>query len=520
VTHPPRDDGDALSRARIEQRFRTNSGLIIAARIVTACLSLVMVPIVVSRLGMTGYGTWEALLALATLSSLFQLTISGTLVWQVSEAYGRGDSSEIRRVARLGAGACLVMFVVLWPLAWLLREPAVEFLRVPPELRHTASQMFPVLAGLILLGGLSETLEAIVSGCQRTGLVNVVVAAAQALNYTVVIIIAILGGGLWSLVAGQAAGFSGRLAGAWLAARSSFGRVSLIPLVPHRGDVSMLGYSASLTVSSVASALRDQTDKIVLSAMASTTWVGYYGLAARLAGLVLEVLRPLYSPLLTAAGALKAMGDWDGVRDLYRRGMFIVSILTGLLVVVLAGLVDHLVVFWIGEPIPDVRLLLWLLIAGSGTAAILTGPGTAISRGSGQAGIEATYLAVNLVLNIALTITLVLLIGPVGTAVATGLTWALSSILFLFVLHRKMDLPADASRRAAGTALIAAATAGLLYWASSMAGLPEARQEAIGTLVLWGTAGTLLYFALLASFRLVSFRRVYGGLRALLGGAG
>jgi O-antigen/teichoic acid export membrane protein len=412
------------------------------------------------------------------------------------------------------------MFVVLWPVAWLFREPAVEFLRIPPELRDTAVQMFPVLAGLILLGGLSETLEAIVSGCQRTGLVNVVVAAAQILNYTTVIVIAILGGGLWSLVAGHAAGFAGRLAGAWLAARSSFGTVSLVPLLPHRGDVSMLGYSTSVTVSSIASALRDQTDKIVLSSMASTTWVGYYGLAARLAGLVLEVLRPLYSPLLTAAGVLKAMGDWDGVRDLYRRGMFIVSVLTGTVVVVVAGLVDHLVVFWIGAPIPEVRLLFWLLVTGSATAAILTGSGTAISRGCGLARIEATYLAVNLVLNIALTIALVLLIGPVGTAVATGLTWALSSVLFLFVLHRRMDLPAEASRRAAGTALIAAATAGVLYWVSSVAGLPVARKEAVGALVMWGTAGTLLFFALLASFRLVSFRRVFGGLRTLLGGAG
>ena len=179
MNQPRRDGGDKLSRALIEQRFRTNSGLIIAARIVTACLSLVTIPVLVFRLGVAGYGTWEAVLALASLSAVFQAAISGTLVWRVSEAYGRGDVAEIRRLARLGAGACLALFVLLWPLAWFLREPVVQFLGVPTEARQLASQMFPIVAALVLLGGLSGTPEAVVSGCQRTGLVNVAGAVAR-----------------------------------------------------------------------------------------------------------------------------------------------------------------------------------------------------------------------------------------------------------------------------------------------------------------------------------------------------
>ena len=67
------------------------------------------------------------------------------------------------------------------------------------------------------------------SGWQRTGLVNVVGAGAQIVNYSVVIAATLLGAGLWSLLAGQAAGFASRLTGAWLATRLSFG-----PSVLHR----------------------------------------------------------------------------------------------------------------------------------------------------------------------------------------------------------------------------------------------------------------------------------------------
>lgn len=507
---------DGLSRARIEQRFLANSGLIIAARVVTACLSLATVPVLVSRFGVAGYGTWEALFALGSLTSIFQGAISGTLVWRISEAYGRDDRVEIGRLVRVGAGASWALFLLLWPLAWTLRGPVVHFLGVAPDLRQPAAGMFPAVAAIILLGALSETLEAVVSGCQRTGLVNVVGAVAQILNYSVVIVMTLLGGGLWSLVAGQAIGFTGRFAGAWVATRSVYGAVSLVPLLPRRSDLSLARYSGLLTVSSVAAALRDQTDKIILASLASPVWVGYYGMATRLASLVMEILRPLYSPLLTAAGALKAMGDWDGVRRLYDRSMAIVSVLTGTLVVVVAGLVDYLVVLWIGYPLPQVRLLLWLLIAGSATAAMLTGPGTAICRGCGQAGIETTYLAFNLVLNLVLTVSLVLLIGPVGTAVATGSTWALSSILFLLVLHKRLDLPVEASRRAVAATLLALVSAAALYWTSGLLGLPQGRREAFTSLAVLGTASAVFYLGLVVLFRLVSIRQAYGGVRALL----
>jgi O-antigen/teichoic acid export membrane protein len=330
----------------------------------------------------------------------------------------------------------------------------------------------------------------------------------------------VLGWGLWSLVAGQTVGFVSRLAGAWVATRVSFGAVSLVPLIPSRSDLSMARYSGLVTVGSVAAGLRDQTDKVILASLASPAWVGYYGIAARLSGLVMEIISFFYLPILTAVGALNAMGDWDGVRRLYSRLMATVSSVTGLVVVVVAGLADRLVVLWIGHPIPQVTILLWLLVTGSASAAMLTGPGTAICRGCGRVGIETTYLAFNLVLNLVMTVSLVLLIGPIGTAVATGSTWALSSILFLFVLHKNLDLPAEASRRAGGTALLAAAVAVALYWMSSIIGLPQGRYDAFVSIALLGAAGSLVYLGLVASFGLVSVSDAYGGLRSLLRSAG
>jgi O-antigen/teichoic acid export membrane protein len=119
------------------------------------------------------------------------------------------------------------------------------------------------------------------------------------------------------------------------------------------------------------------------------------------------------------------------------------------------------------------------------------------------------------VLNLVLTISLVMLIGPTGTAIATGSTWAVSSILFLFVLHARVDLPREASRRAAITALLAAMVAAIVYWASGLIGVPSGRSDAFWYCVVLGTGGGAGYFGLLLAFRMLSIRDAMGGLRAL-----
>jgi len=506
---------DGQSRRYIERRLVQNSGLIVAARIVTASLSLAAIPVVVARLGVSGYGAWESLVALASLASIFQAAISATLVWRVSAAFGAKDVGEILRTARVGATATLVLAAILWPGAWALRHVLVRFLQVPPEFQTTAAAAFPILAGIFLLSGLCDTLEAVVSGSQRSGLVNVVGAIGVAGNYTVVIVALTCGAGLWGLVAGQGVGFLVRLAGASAAARYAHGPVSLVPALPRRSDLAAARYSGLMLLGIVAQGLRDQTDKIVLAALASALWVGYYGIATRLASLVLEVSRFFYVPMLTAAGALNGAGDWLGVRQLYSRMMAVVSSLTGLVLVVTAGLAAHLVVLWMGKPIPEVLPLLWILITGSASAVMLTGPGTALCRGIGRVGIETTYLAFKLVSNLGLTIGLVLLIGARGTVVATGATWAVSSVLFVVVLHRQLDLPVRATWRAAGTALVAAAVTIAACGISQWFALPMTRREAILPLALLASASAAAYGAALFGLRLVSISTVRGGLRRL-----
>ena len=80
----------------------------------------------------------------------------------------------------------------------------------------------------------------------------------------------------------------------------------------------------------------EQTDKVILASLASPEWVATTDRGTAV-GFGDGDHQFCYLPMLTAVAALNAIGDWDGIRRLYRRLMETVSIVTGLIVVVVAG---------------------------------------------------------------------------------------------------------------------------------------------------------------------------------------
>lgn len=490
--------------ARIGQQLVWNSGLAAGARILSAATSLAAVPVVVDKLGLAGFGTWEALLAIASLAGMFQSAVSGALLWRQSEAYGRGDLEGAARWVRFGMTATALLFLVLVPSAWLARKVIVSALNVPMQYAPTAIWLLPSLVAVIVLGAIADTLESVVSGFQSAGMVSLTTAAALMVNYALVIAGVLAGLGLASCLLGAACGVIVRACAAHYLARRSIGRFSLVPGPPPRTSRATLRYSGLLLVGYVSAALKDPTDKIILASLASPSWTGYYGIASRLAGLALEFTRFFYFPLLAAVAAMNARGSWDAVRRMYDAMMTVVPAVSGCVVVVVAGLYDRLLVLWIGRNVPEVATLLLLLLTGNAFGVMLTGPGTSLSRGIGKVWIETMYILVNLALNLVLTAVLVVLVGPVGTVIASGAAWTASSVVFALVLHRVLDLPGAATRRAALALACVPVAAAVTRFASSAFPASVSRPDALQALLGLGALSVAVYVVLLGLTGVVS----------------
>lgn len=490
------DETDHTASSRmLERRLYKNSGLILICRAVAMAVSVLAVPIVIRSLGFQGYGTWEAIMAVSMVASIPQNVIGGTLIWKMSCAFGAGDLQEIIRLARLGVTVALSMFCLLLPIVWMARRPLVRLLNIPSSFGPAAEWILPSIVALFLLGGINESLGAVIRGCQHTGLTTGIQTVASFFNAAGTIGALFLGAGLWSLWIGFALAFLTTIAGFRLLASRLCPGITLNPTLPRTSDVkNVRKYVGCLVLGSLSVSLRVETDKIVLASLASPTWTGYYGLAARLASLVMEVSNFFYVPTIAAVGALHTRNDWPGIRSLYSNLMMVVPAAAGAVIVVVGGFPRHLMVLWIGRDVPQAVPLLGLLLCGYAAAVILTGPGTCVCKGIGRVEIETVYIAVSLVLNLVLTITLVRLVGPTGTVIASAVSWAVGSLFFAFYLHRRLPLRAAATRKA-GRALIGIGAAVLLTrFCAPYVTLPADRISALLSLGMLSPALIVVYF--------------------------
>jgi len=415
-------------------------------RITAILISLVSVYVVVAKIGVEGFGIWESLQGVSMICILFQTAITGTVLWRISNAYGSRNYDEVHRITRLGTTFFLVAFCLLYPLLCFSRRYIVNMLNIPAEFADTAEWILPNVVGLMVLNGITEVLGAVVSGFQRAGLNSMVQTGALALNNLIAIVGLLLGYGLWSLLMGLFAGFlfSGIIY--FLNAHKLAGITNLLPAIPTLSELIYLSkYCGWLLIGSVSMALRDHADKVIIAHFASPLWVGYYGIAVRLASVVLMVCSFFYVPLIAAVGALKTAGDWSDIRNIYVKVVAMIGLFAGVLALLIGGLYDRFTILWIGKAVPEVAPLFFLLLMANVTAVTLTGAGSALGKGIGRADLETYYVIICLILNIALKLILVPIYGATGTVVASTVSWTIGSFFFIAILHLSLPLPRKAA---------------------------------------------------------------------------
>jgi O-antigen/teichoic acid export membrane protein len=485
------------------KRLAINSGMTAVCRIVQAVVMIASVPVVISKLGLAGYGVWETIVALSASATLLMGPLTGTLLWRGAMAHGSGDQIAMRRTTGIGLLVTIILLVCALPV-FLVAAPLGRMLHVPAALQSQFAYVMPSILLLTVAVGLVDSFAAVVDGSQRIAYSVMVRTVGQSLRYGVAILFLYGGYGLRSLLVGYFASIMFMVVSMAILAHHLCSFVRPFPMIPTRDELASGGrYAGLLTIGYISAALRDQTDKLVFAFFASPIWVGYYAIASRIAWLVLEISAFVYNPTVVAAGALTSSGETNRLAGLYKTLMAWVPMLSGLMLVIVVGMHSQLMYLWLGRVIPQVIPLLLMLVLANALVVALTGPGTSICRGIGRVEIETSYVIFNLVLNAVFTVLLVKLIGPFGSAIASVGSWTLGSIYFVWHLHRKISLPVKATVKAVGIYCCAAATGLLTMLAIDFfVGPPISRKMSLEVLTLAGLSSVTIYIFSLHLFRL------------------
>jgi O-antigen/teichoic acid export membrane protein len=160
------------------------------SNLVQVATRLITVPIVISHLGLGGYGIWNIIMTTATYMRFGSVGVKTAFQKYVAEATGNGDYG---RASRLLSTGCAILFGFsvggLIPIAFFSRSIA-KLAGVPPEFLRPAGGAVSLLALIMVMSNVGAAFESIVMGGHRIDLVrkfSTVLTIAEAVAIVVVL---------------------------------------------------------------------------------------------------------------------------------------------------------------------------------------------------------------------------------------------------------------------------------------------------------------------------------------------
>jgi O-antigen/teichoic acid export membrane protein len=396
---------------------------------------ILLIPYIVSRVTKEVYGgVWVTLYTLTSWLSYFDLGLWGGLTREVAERHARKDRDGLKALWATWLTFDLALGALLMLATWI---GGTEILRRYVPLADPVSDR-PVLLGLAAQFVLSPGLRHLT--CTLTGLQRLDLSSRLALVitplWTAGQVLALEGGwGLRGLMLnGLAFTVIQILALLVILAKQDYPMTLSPARFSSRELRQLLGFGWKLQAGNVLNqAFRN--DRLVMSAMQSSgAAIAFYqfgaGVMDRLAGAVAV----LSSGILSAVSDLAARGDRDRVRVVFLRGTKYHA-LAGFGLLGFAALFGHeLMMFWMGESLPDsVRVLRIMALGGLATAIGSCGQSVAVALG--RPGWTALCSAMGLSATVFLYMTVGRRYDTVGLAASVSLGLALIQVAFMIGLR-------------------------------------------------------------------------------------
>jgi O-antigen/teichoic acid export membrane protein len=418
------------------------------ARLVSLAVAFPMTAYLVARLGIERFGLWAMVSVLTGAVGILDLSLRTAFVRHLAEDMARNDRDSVNEVVSAGFFFYLAFGVVVAAAAAASSRLLLEVFRVPAVLRREAVAVLFLGLARFLAGQLLSVYAALCDARQRMDVTNTLGLVALGVSTVLTLVLVESGAGLVGLGAAQLAGALLFYGACVPVSRLLAGPVRVsVRCLTRRTIKRLFGYSVRLHVSSICGMVNSQLDKFLLVRWTGLTFVGSYELGARLAANAGSLHPYLAAGLLPASSHLAATGNMASLRRIYRTASRYLFLVGMPLFAFLAAYAPDLMTAWLGRPDPRAARVLLILAAGFLVNTLSNGMAF-ICQGIGEAGLQMRQSALQMTVNIALSIALLCAIGPYGAALGTTLALVAGAAYFVAVFHRRLGVDTVAYLRA------------------------------------------------------------------------
>jgi O-antigen/teichoic acid export membrane protein len=410
--------------------------------VLLAPIPFVMTPLILHKIGVTGYGTWAVFLAINSMTSLADLGLVGTVSKFVAEYHAHRDFHSLNRLLNSGLAMFLVLAVVIGALV-SGAAPALVHLLLRGSSFPTQELIFLLrwFVALVAANILIMLFSSITSGLQRLDLTYVMSAANILLSALFSAVLLFRGWQLRGLVFGYVCAAIFTALGYIVIIRKLLPEVSWNPMgFDVAESKKMVSFSLRLYTIQASVAIHNQIEKVFLASLVGLAPVGWFDIASDVALKIRSVVGLVLGPVLPAASELDALRDRARTRELYYRTHKYLA-LAGIPVV--CGVIAfsaRFVDLWLGPSMHVIAFPLALLVAIN-FVNLASGPAFLIFAGRGylKPAIQSSILGI--VLDIVLSLGLIYKFGFAGAAMGTSVSLFIAAVFLTWTFHNQQHYP-------------------------------------------------------------------------------
>ena len=387
---------------------------------VTVVVFLLLTPVMIRYLGTEGFGLWSLLFAVLGFFGLLDMGAGTSVVKYMAECAASGDADRRNRIlstlAQLYIAAALIATLGTMVMAAILQPVFGIGAAVLPDARQA---LWILSARTVILGLPLSLFRNILFGAQEIYFLNVVQTISIVAYGLASWAVLVRGGGVVAL-AWVSLAFM--LAEHAVYAVACFTRVKGLRITPRLVDYGQIGsivsFSAAALLINVASLILLRTDPVIVGLFLPLTAVALYATAQKIAEYSVLFTKQFVNVLAPLAVELKADPDPTKVRFLLVNcARFALAPSAALSVCLFVEGRDALSV-WLGPAFGDAAPVLWILLA----ALLLSIPqmlASTILTMTGRHRLIGFAAAGSALLNVAVSLALVHLVGMLGVAIGT-----------------------------------------------------------------------------------------------------
>jgi len=404
-------------------------------------IGLILIPYIVSHIGMERYGIWAIVGVLTGYFGLLDLGVKDSFTKYIAEFYAKEDDKSINEVVNVGFVFYSLLALVVVAVGFFSVDPLIRLFKIPDNLHDETSFVF--LLGIIVFAASNvvNVFAAIQSGLQRMDISNKVVVAISFPNAIGTVVFLQLGYGLPGLMVNSAIIMGIRGIIHILIAFKILPTFRFNPFVFNKRIFKMLsGFGVKRWVARIEEIVTYQTDKLLISRFLNVSLVGYYELGFSIVIRARGLLMLITSAIVPAASELDAKKAKEQIVRLYLRGgKYLLMVGTPAMVFLLVTAL-YIMLAWMGTGYEKSELVIQVLSLAV-LVAFHSGMGATVAIGIGRPDFQMKAGGGQTILNLILSIILVVKIGFVGVMLATLISFLFSTTYLLKMIHVHLKLP-------------------------------------------------------------------------------